>query len=290
MGERERERERELSEQDVLSLIPPDIIYSLPPGKKLSSAITYSGCQRAPAEVMAWTEFVSLVNSYAPSEARQFSQQHFIFQSFHVSNKAGIEHALRSNVCQKLEMLVGGTFEYPSAIRNIIGKPDLIFHCQGTLHLVIEVKTKGVLPRVDDLAEKFNEDMQKCVPVQSTIRPIEQIFSYLSFNKLQYGVLTTYQQTWFLKRDRETLYISPTIDHDNEFPTLFQSYTWILNQAIEEPSNEPSPSPSQSQPPQPPSDHPPTGSSGIPDDDFHLHNSQISKSSRGQQKRGNQPY
>lgn len=172
----------------------------------------------------------------------QFSQQDFLFLSLDVSNGAGVERALYFNVCHKLEKLVEGKFESPSAVGGAIGEPDIVFHSQGTLLLVIEVKTRGLLPRVDSLANKFNEDIevikQDCVPVQSTISPIGQIFGYLSHNKLQFGVLTTYQQTWFLRRDRSKLYVSPTIDYNNQSPTLLQCYFWIIKQATQEPLNE----------------------------------------------------
>lgn len=34
----------------------------------------------------------------------------------------------------------------------------------------------------------------------SVVDPIEQIFGYMGYNKPQYGVLSTYERTWFLRR------------------------------------------------------------------------------------------
>ncbi|GBB88531.1 hypothetical protein RclHR1_15060005 [Rhizophagus clarus] len=53
-------------------------------------------------------------------------------------------------------------------------------------------------------------------------------------NSLKYGVLSTYDQTWFLKREVEgedygRLYISNTITNVSTSPTLLRSVAYIIN-------------------------------------------------------------
>ena len=61
---------------------------------------------------------------------------------------------------------------------------------------------------------------------------MRQIFGYLSHNELRYGVLTTYDKTWFLYREnREHTWISPPIQHDNLHPTLFQCLYYVVSLA-----------------------------------------------------------
>ncbi|KAI7825710.1 hypothetical protein BC939DRAFT_448194 [Gamsiella multidivaricata] len=52
---------------------------------------------------------------------------------------------------------------------------------------------------------------------------LEQIFGYMRFNGFRYGVLSTYTQTWFIKRVKEhedDILVSPTIQFDGREPTL----------------------------------------------------------------------
>src|SRR6185503_13805966 len=70
----------------------------------------------------------------------------------------------------------------------------------------------------------------------SIIESVQQLFGYLGLNGLQYGSLTTYEQTWFFWRkpdehEYEGIYISPTIKCDSTNPTLLQCYAWVIAQA-----------------------------------------------------------
>jgi hypothetical protein len=61
-----------------------------------------------------------------------------------------------------------------------------------------------------------------------------QIFGYLVINNLQYGVLSTYNQTWFLQRPNNmpcALDISPTINVQSQWLTLFQCYAFMQHLA-----------------------------------------------------------
>ncbi|KAI7817525.1 hypothetical protein BC939DRAFT_465619, partial [Gamsiella multidivaricata] len=84
----------------------------------------------------------------------------------------------------------------------MIAQPDRIFYQDtGQLLMAIEVKTKWVLSSAN-LVRKYNDDVsvlaQHRSPTNSVHLPVQQIFGYLSSNNLRYGVLTTYEQTWFL--------------------------------------------------------------------------------------------
>ena len=134
-------------------------------------------------------------------------------------------HFCQVSVYEMLVLLASSQEHFGShnAIETVIGEPDRIFYNDDhLLLLVIEVKTKYTLPIIDDndLVRKFNEDTQvhdqNIAPINSTLYQVQQIFGYLSCNCLQYGVLTTYEQTWFLKRDLGKLYISPAIRYNNQ--------------------------------------------------------------------------
>ncbi|CAB4434864.1 unnamed protein product [Rhizophagus irregularis] len=75
---------------------------------------------------------------------------------------------------------------------------------------------------IEDLSELYNTavDAMDYGTINYTIhekimRIIQQAFGYMVLNRLQYGMITTYARTWFLKRDDppniNKLYISPMI-------------------------------------------------------------------------------
>jgi len=57
----------------------------------------------------------------------------------------------------------------------------------------------------------------------------------MKHNGFRYGVLSSYTQTWFLKRvvedNNEVLLLSPTIRFDRRDPTLLQCYLWLIRTA-----------------------------------------------------------
>ncbi|CAG8653521.1 7074_t:CDS:2 [Dentiscutata erythropus] len=101
----------------------------------------------------------------------------------------------------------------------------------------------NVLDDDKQLHLKFYKDLEKksgqerCLKSGSKFFVVEilyQIFRYLAVNNLQYGILTTYNQHWFLKRplhEPDTLYISPTIKIRSESPMILQCYSYIQHLA-----------------------------------------------------------
>jgi hypothetical protein len=121
---------------------------------------------------------------------------------------------------------------------NVIGRPDFIYKQVNKLLLLIEVKTFWVLYLKDNesLHEKYEEDLKKkkseiiSDSKISIVDIIHQIFGYLVVNQLQYGILSTYNQHWFLQRPKNeprALYISPTINIELKDPSIFQCYAYI---------------------------------------------------------------
>ncbi|KAF9088772.1 hypothetical protein BGX27_002629 [Mortierella sp. AM989] len=71
-------------------------------------------------------------------------------------------------------------------------------------------------------------------PTQAPVGPLRQIFGYMRFNGFRYGVLSTYRQTWFIKRVSgcsNDILVSPTIRFNRTDPTLLQCYLWLIRTA-----------------------------------------------------------
>jgi hypothetical protein len=117
-------------------------------------------------------------------------------------------------------------FGQPSALKPIEGNPDFVLQADGKLFVPVEVKTKWVLDD-DDSVEQFNgQDRPACV-----IDSIMQIFGYMGHNKRQYGVLSTYDKTWFLWRPKDDpgpLLILDVVKGNGTSPTLLRCFAYIM--------------------------------------------------------------
>ncbi|RUS30414.1 hypothetical protein BC938DRAFT_479415 [Jimgerdemannia flammicorona] len=213
-----------LTVSDYLQLRPPTLTYNLSITK--SSATTKSPYARTPASVVTWMDFTNSVRGMTCDNTnREFPRRIFISQR-PVFNEDGVRGALMDNP------------DFNQSDRN------------RNLRLVIEVKPGWVL-NVDDLVATYTTNLtdhqNNHTSQNSVVDPLEQIFGYLSYNHLQFGALTTYDKTWFLRRPHDNpgqLQISPVIRYDDQQPTLFQCFYYLTSLARNERScNSAPPSP-----------------------------------------------
>ncbi|KAI9241659.1 MAG: hypothetical protein BYD32DRAFT_405221 [Podila humilis] len=225
-----------------------------------SSSTTDTRFGRAPTEVSEWTEFPTEAASLSHPTDRTFSPDDFRFSNDLVlSNEESVGIALNANVYNFLNRLMPTGRIGMHTEAKVIGRPDRVyFRSTKDIRMLIEIKTIWALS-CGDLVTKYKEDRDLVTrersPESPTWRQVHQIFGYLSYNRLRYGILTTYHQTWFMRRDGGTLWISPSIRHDNTDPTLLQCYRYLMELTDEDyTSLSPLPSPPQSLPPESPPD------------------------------------
>ncbi|KAG0038649.1 hypothetical protein BGZ83_003028 [Gryganskiella cystojenkinii] len=175
-----------------------------------------------------------------------------------------------------------------SDIARVTGKPDRICYLRASqeLRMLIEIKTIRALS-CNNLVTKYKEDMgliaEDRAPMNPTWRQVHQIFGYLCHNGLRYGILTTYNDTWFMRRDAGNLWISPSIRHDNTGPTVLQCYKYLMELTEQDyTSPPPPPSPSQSPPPE----SPPGDDNNNDSNDGSYHEQKKHTRNRDQQHRG----
>jgi len=102
-------------------------------------------------------------------------------------------------------------------------------------------------PRSESLAENWSQ-VPKGAPKGSrperdlASSPIRQIYTYMCLGKTGYGVLTTYQKSWFLRRSlvqtgrakqMSVLDISKPFYPDSSTPTLAQVYVYVIWLALQ---------------------------------------------------------
>ena len=103
--------------------------------------------------------------------------------------------------------------------------PDFGFIDDKRVKLVGEIKNPWhPLARGPATAPDF---MIKTSPVYMALG---QLYGYMNNNFCQYGVLTTYTYTWFVKRTAvmSELLISPPISYNSKLPSLFECYYFLI--------------------------------------------------------------
>ncbi|CAB4429812.1 unnamed protein product [Rhizophagus irregularis] len=66
---------------------------------------------------------------------------------------------------------------------------------------------------------------------------IQQIYNYMGGNELRYGILTTYDNHWFLCQEHTKLWISKTLPLQSESPPVLKAYAYLTRQAKENPNS-----------------------------------------------------
>ncbi|KAF9976083.1 hypothetical protein BGZ65_007980, partial [Modicella reniformis] len=261
-----------LSEADVLAMTLPMIRLLRRADRPPSSTATRFATRRTPTRVSDWTEFISDARLYEADTARAFRNHEITFddQATYCSENT-LTSIYDRNVLSVMKRLQGEDIFFGGHNAGVVvGEPDrVVIRTSGEILLAIEVKTSSVL-QTNNLVHQYQRDlasmMLNLAPNRSCTHPIEQIHGYLCVNRLRYGILTTYNQTWLLRRVGDELKVSQAINSWDQDPTLLRCYSYILRLAREQ-ASEPSPtSPSNS--PRPSTDSA-TSIEGDDDSDYH---------------------
>ena len=93
----------------------------------------------------------------------------------------------------------------------------------GSLILVIEAKRKHVL---EDMGEQTFPEFYETNEKARTV--IQQIYNYMGENKRRYGILATYDNHWFLRREHTELWISKTLPLQSVSPPVLKAYAYSI--------------------------------------------------------------
>jgi predicted Ser/Thr protein kinase len=129
--------------------------------------------------------------------------------------------------------------------RQIVGNPDgfIVDDASESIRVVYEIKGKWTLNHQwfdDDRIDMFvGENLVLDTEHNWLRRAVNQIYTYMVVNSLQYGILSSYDHTFFLKRVKienatdgyEQLIISSGIAHNATNPTVLQSIAYFLSLA-----------------------------------------------------------
>jgi predicted Ser/Thr protein kinase len=166
-----------------------------------------------------------------------------------IRNEKGVDACIAANIDEVLSKFQREISNTPfifteDKLSEIKGEPDhLIFKETNQNNIVysfIEDKTIFDIPtpkkneslvswwKKDYAYELGNSKVKR--NRKSIFHEITQVYGYLSDNSLRYGILTTYECTWFIYRPHPTIMnISSPFACDSEFPTLVQAYCYFLS-------------------------------------------------------------
>jgi predicted Ser/Thr protein kinase len=193
----------------------------------------YASWAYKPHSVGKWDNFIQNANRMAVDDTRPIVKP--IFGNAQVSNERMVEDALLNNVLMPLSLNTGGrnpsewVFQRSDILDIIKGNPDIVLVAGGGLVLPIEVKAAWNIPG-DNIVEILNAED----PPVSVSNSIMQIFGYMAHNRCRYGVLSTYENTWFFMRpvnDTGALFISDVVKYEDTSPTLLRCFAYLRSLA-----------------------------------------------------------
>ncbi|KAI9337318.1 hypothetical protein BDR26DRAFT_864187 [Obelidium mucronatum] len=115
---------------------------------------------------------------------------------------------LVKTVCHDIDYLNVGGFSPIAGRLKVFGDPDRIWSTDefSLSKVTVEFKTPWALGFVSCLITSYNQECSmfregKIKTKGKITRALEQIFVYMTVNRHRYGVLTTFDQTWFIRRN-----------------------------------------------------------------------------------------
>ncbi|KAI8908092.1 hypothetical protein DFJ77DRAFT_433991 [Powellomyces hirtus] len=122
-----------------------------------------------------------------------------------VTGEECVRLAIRTTVHKSLLKCLAPLYDSPAfAIiggnKHAIGLPDYVYRSGPSTKpkLVIEVKTDWAFPQTAPILTEWPSVRNN--PRAKLTRVVHQLYGYMTFNHLRYGILTNYVQTWFFRR------------------------------------------------------------------------------------------
>ncbi|KAF9410687.1 hypothetical protein BGZ76_005483 [Entomortierella beljakovae] len=234
----------ETSERQLVQYIPPAII-GVNQGEDGSGRSTRRRYLVPPNSISEWPNFLNDVRNMTLSDDLLYERPSFYADRvFESEATITAMFSIDVGVVRVLEPWAQTRKTRP--IHR--GDPDIqCFLNQGVTLFPIEVKRPYQLyVSHATLGDAYNANRHR--ESLGPVRPLQQIIGYMWCNGYRYGVLSTLDQTWFIRlrldstgnftRDIE---VSPTIHRSQNDPTLLQSYLWLIRQANQDPHHEKTP-------------------------------------------------
>ncbi|GBC10865.1 hypothetical protein RclHR1_09970005 [Rhizophagus clarus] len=213
--------------EKALSCVPLPIEYD--PEVIISQQTTYSSDQ-FPMEFRLWDNLFEEVNNFHFDNEPKFERP--TFSEFECNIEEDVRGAFYYNICKVLNKLLP---DYLFSRRRVPigGDPDFSAAHIRRFIMPIEIKREHDLRLLDnETILRFDETTSRYELVgEDATNVIRQIFTYMTEAQLQYGVLSTYQHHWFLRRppdEPSVLYISSALPIQSQSPPVLKTYAYMV--------------------------------------------------------------
>ncbi|CAG8574250.1 13375_t:CDS:2 [Funneliformis caledonium] len=221
----------------------------------MTQALRQSSRGLWPSRIIPWNGFLEEVTQFSFDQREQkFSRPQFV-EGIRAHVEYNVKTAMDFNIFRTLNSLLSPTFEFLKQKdsdfnfddSNIgLGKSD--FTCQKydssndhTGKRIIEIKRDCVMTQLREisLSELFDEHFTGHAR-GDLVNVISQVYNYMIVDKLQYGIIATYNYHWFFHRpnaDLSILLISESLLLQSTSPPVFKTYVYLVRLVTSKPKS-----------------------------------------------------
>jgi len=212
----------------------PQPVYDNPVSRPNSSGSTW----KKPTQVFLWSDFKQSVVSWIDDNHQQHSQRvdRPVFVPRVITEEV---QTLQPFIFDNLLAVSAKCFIPPSEfkarrqITSCVGDPDHLMTRNGEIVAIVEEKGIWTLS-TGDVVNSYNTT-RTCASAASAVN---QLYHYMRLNHRKYGILSSYENTWFVYRRQEctvceehpgheTLYVSEGISYTAQTPTVQQCLSYF---------------------------------------------------------------
>ncbi|EGF78959.1 hypothetical protein BATDEDRAFT_90344 [Batrachochytrium dendrobatidis JAM81] len=190
---------------------------------------------KKPAHVFLWSDFKQSVVDWIGANHHQHSQrvQRPVFVPRVITEEV---QSLQPFILDNLLNISAKCFIPPSEfkarrqITSCVGEPDHLMTRDGEIVAIVEEKGNWALS-TGDIVNSYDTERTRA-------SALDQLYHYMRLNHRQYGILSSYENTWFVYRNQEcavceeprsheALYVSEGISFTAQTPTVQQCLSYF---------------------------------------------------------------
>jgi hypothetical protein len=193
---------------------------------------------RQPVHVSLWSDFESKVLQWIEEQHEQHSQRIDppSFVPITITEEVQtLQPFIKLNLLDVSSKCFNPRTEFKARcqVESCVGEPDHVMTRDGEIVAIVEDKGRWTLP-AQDIVGNYNSS-QGYTGVTSTVN---QLYHYMRLNHRQFGILSSYESTWFVYRDQdcnvcdidlkhETLFVTNGISFNRQNPTVLQCFSYF---------------------------------------------------------------
>ncbi|GJJ71707.1 hypothetical protein EMPS_04064 [Entomortierella parvispora] len=230
-----------ISEFDLVHTLPPDTTFR--GNDRTDPPSSWSSSAASPHSVRLWNNFFEEILNVHLDEIPRYSRPSFPTDRDYWLEE-GLHELLRGDLrCLSVmpphSSLIKVGSVHVSFGQPGVGKPDLICRALDENGLEIylfpvEMKKPSVLASLDLVADYSRGDIR-------AVHPLGQEYGYQWANGYRYGMLSTHEQSWFMKRvgrNYDELLVSPAIAINDNDPTFLRTFLCFTRLVSADPHRE----------------------------------------------------